>query len=250
MVLCNFFHNEDDHLILPEHAVFVVADGMGGHACGEVASAISIESIEEFYVDEELSQRMREVYKELRQSGQLTDIASFHEYRLRSAIEYSNLQIFRQASTDPELEDMGTTLVGLVFVGNRVYVGHVGDSRAYRLRRGKLEQLTEDHSLANEFIRMNILKREDLHKFPYKNVIVRALGLQEEVVVDTLYRTCRPGDRYLLCSDGLSDLVRDEEILDILLEEKGPVEACEVLVQRALDYGGVDNVTVLVVDAY
>lgn len=240
-------HNEDDSLILGDEQVFVVADGMGGHNCGEVASYIAVRSVEEFYTDPELTGRLQELYDELREKDGIGDICSFHEFRLRSAIEYGNLQIFRQASSDPRLEDMGTTIVGASFVGSRIYLGHVGDSRVYRLRRGKLTQLTEDHSLANEYIRMNLLRPEDLPYFPYKNVIVRALGLQEDVDVDTFYRTCRPDDRYLLCSDGLTDLVSDAEIAEILAGSESAAKGAQALVQRALDYGGIDNVTVLIV---
>lgn len=241
-------HNEDDSLMLPADEVFVVADGMGGHACGEVAARISVQSVYEFYRDPNLTSRLRGLYDTLRREGELNGVRSYHEFRLKSAIEYGNRQIYHQASQDERLSDMGTTIVGLAFVGSRVYVGHVGDSRAYRLRQGRVEQLTEDHSLANEFIRMNVLKKEDLPRFPYKNVIVRALGLQEDVTVDTFYRSTRPGDRYLLCSDGLSDLVGDEEMAQILSATGTPREATERLVDLALGYGGIDNVTVLVVD--
>jgi protein phosphatase len=241
-------HNEDDSLILEDHGLYVVADGMGGHACGEVASAISVDSMEVFYSDEAELARVSQTYKEQRGEGELADVSSVHEFRLQSAIEYGNLQIYREASQNPKLEDMGTTIVAISFVGSRVYVGHVGDSRAYRYRSGKLEQLTEDHSLANEFIRMNVLRPEDLPRFPYKNVIVRAMGLQAEVIVDTDYRTCRPGDRYMMCSDGLSDLVSDDEILQVLDTAETVESCCEALVAKALDYGGVDNVTVLVVE--
>ena len=143
---------------------------------------------------------------------------------------------------------MGTTLVSIAFVGSRVYVGHVGDSRAYRYRGDELVQLTEDHSLANEYIRLNLLRREDLPYFPYKNVIVRALGLQEQVDVDTHFRSCRPGDRFLLCSDGLTDLVSDEAIATILAQEHDPKLVCDSLLTMALDRGGVDNITILVVN--
>lgn len=241
-------HNEDDSLVLEGHRVFVVADGMGGHNCGEVASYIAVTSIEEFYSDDDLTGQLGNLYHELRDGREdLGEVASFHEFRLRSAIEYGNRQIFLQACSDPRLEDMGTTIVGITFIGSRVYVGHVGDSRAYRCRGGELLQLTDDHSLANEYIRMNLLRPEDLPYFPYKNVIVRALGLQEDVEVDTHPWTARPGDRYLLCSDGLTDLVTDEEILEIMQSRQDQEAVCEALVQRALDYGGVDNVTVLVV---
>ncbi len=243
-------HNEDDYLILPREHLYVVADGMGGHACGEVASRVSVESLEAFFQDGELTEKLYAAYNELRKEGRLAELSSFHEFRLRSAIEYGNLQIFTQASQDPNLEDMGTTIVGLSFVGSRVYVAHVGDSRAYRYRRGRLYRLTEDHSLANEYIRMRVLRPEDLPHFPYKNVIVRALGLQEEVIVDTYYRTSRPGDRYMLCSDGLTDLVADEEIFEILAAWPGATHAANELVRRALEYGGIDNVTVLIVDVH
>ncbi|MGM0577258.1 MAG: protein phosphatase 2C domain-containing protein [Myxococcota bacterium] len=240
-------HNEDDSLVLPDEQVYVVADGMGGHASGEVASRLSVMSVEEFYRDGGVGGDLRSLYRQLRREGDDSAARTFHEFRLRSAIEYGNRQIFERASEDEALEDMGTTLVGLAFARNRVYVGYVGDSRAYRFRRGRLEQLTEDHSLANEFIRMKVLRPEDLPRFPYKNVIVRALGLQQEVDVDTFYKTSRPGDRYLLCTDGLTDLVDDVEIAEILGSVEGSRAAAEALVDRALEYGGVDNVTVLMV---
>jgi serine/threonine protein phosphatase PrpC len=188
-------------------------------------------------------------FKTLKADGGAQDVASFDEFRLRAAFEYGNAEIFKHASTNEAMTDMGTTIVGLAFCKKRVYIAHVGDSRAYRLRRDTLEQLTQDHSLANEFIRMNVLRPEDLPKFPYKNVIVRALGLQQDVIVDTAYRTAKPGDRYLLCSDGLTDLVDDAEIQDILVSTPGAEAAAEALVARALHYGGIDNITVLIADA-
>ena len=244
-------HNEDDSLILPDAGVYVVADGMGGHACGEVASSISVESIANFYTNENVLADLAATHAALRKEP--TEAGGcfpgdFPRFRIRSALEHANHQIYEEACKDPSLEDMGTTIVALAFGDEDVYVAHVGDSRAYRLRAGELQQLTEDHSLANEFIRMNILKVEDLPKFPYKNVIVRALGLQGDVIVDTGRHHHQPGDRYLLCSDGLSDLVADDEIAQILQDNEAPQSACAALVARALHYGGVDNVTVLVVD--
>jgi len=244
-------HNEDDSLVLTDAGVYVVADGMGGHACGEVASSISVQSIEHFYTDENAVADLEATHAGLREDPTEADTCfpgDFQRFRIRSALEYANQQIYEEACKDPSLEDMGTTIVALTFVAEDVYVAHVGDSRAYRLRAGELQQLTEDHSLANEFIRMNILKVEDLPKFPYKNVIVRALGLQADVIVDTGRHPHQPGDRYLLCSDGLSDLVADDEIAQILQDNEDPESACAALVARALHYGGVDNVTVLVVD--
>jgi protein phosphatase len=221
---------------------------MGGHSSGEVASLIAVTALREFFSNADITKGIRRLYDELKETDETDGLSGFHEFRLRSAIEYGNLQIYRKAHEDPKLEDMGTTLVSIAFVGSRVYVGHVGDSRAYRYRTRELTQLTDDHSLANEYIRLNLLRREDLPYFPYKNVIVRALGLQEQVEVDTHFRTCRPGDRFLLCSDGLTDLVSDAQIGAILNEHQDPEKACSALVALALDHGGVDNVTALVVD--
>ncbi len=243
-------HNEDDHLLLPNLGLFVVADGMGGHACGEVASRISVESVRDYYLDTPQREQLHRDFAEQCLRRDMPTLSSPSELVLRKAVEYGNARIFSEASSDPALEDMGTTFVGCVFVGSRCYLAHVGDSRAYRYRDQRLLQLTEDHSLANEYIRMRVLKPEDLPNFPYKNVIVRALGLQAEVVVDTQARTCRPGDRYLLCSDGLTDLVSDEEIYDVLAAWDGAENAARELVRRALAYGGVDNVTVLIVDTH
>ena len=241
-------HNEDDALVLMDEQLYIVADGMGGHACGEVASHIAVQSVREFYTDPAFEHHSRSLYKELKGSEELDGIASFQQYYLSRAIEYGNRQIYEHAAGDDRFSDMGTTVVGLAFSGNRVYVAHVGDSRAYRMRSGGLEQLTEDHSLANEFIRLNVLKPEDLPHFPHKNVIVRALGLQNGVKVDSAYRTAREGDRFLLCSDGLSDLLSDEEIAEVLEQASCSRHAAERLVDLALDYGGVDNITVLIVD--
>ena len=248
-------HNEDDCLVMPEEQVYVVADGMGGHACGEVASRLSVDAIATYYTDAQMAKSAKAVYKRLKDAPPPGDEeppipSSFHQYRLRSAVEFSNSQIFAAASKDPRFNDMGTTIVGISFAGSRVYCAYVGDSRVYRHRGTKLDQITEDHSLANEFIRLGVLKPEDLPSFPYKNVIVRALGLQEHVEVDSFYRTCKPGDRFLLCSDGLTDLVSDEEISEILTGIPGAKPATEALVASALELGGVDNVTVMIVDVH
>lgn len=243
-------HNEDDNLLLPDQRVYVVADGMGGHVWGEVASRIAIESIGAFYRDAERTERLRSAYRAARRQGDPPCSIPFEQFRLKAAFEYGNQQIFLEATRDSRYENMGTTIVGLAFSGARVYVGHVGDSRAYRLRGDTLERLTVDHSLVNELISKDMLQLEDIPNFPYKNVIVRALGLQSEVSVDTSYRACRDGDRYLLCTDGLTDMVPDLEIHQLLKDISGARAATKELVARALDHGGLDNVTVMVVDLY
>ncbi|GMV43998.1 MAG: PP2C phosphatase [Myxococcales bacterium] len=240
--------NEDSLLLLPSHAVYVVADGMGGHASGDVASQTSISAIKSFFEDEDLTATLRQEYRELRRTAEgRLPFHAFEQYCLYRALESANTSIFNTARRIPRYKDMGTTIVSTLFVRNRIYVGFVGDSRLYRIRGGRIAQLTEDHSLANEYIRMNILKKEDLPHFPYKNVIVRALGLNDTARIDTFHRECRPGDLYLLCTDGLTDLVTDDEIMEVIDGAPDLGEACERLVDRANAYGGVDNITVLLV---
>lgn len=243
-------HNEDDAVVLPELQVYAVADGMGGHSSGEIASQLSVRAFSNVYRDVERGRQIKKEWKREREELGPDCVPPLAEYQLRHAVMHANETIFSHAARKPELGDMGTTLVGIAFSGARVYVAFVGDSRAYRLRDGKIEQLTEDHSLANDLIRAKALLPEDLDAFPYKNVIVRALGLQAQVEVDSFYRSVRPGDRYLLCSDGLSDLVKNDRIGEILSAHPGAEAVAEVLTEEAMDAGGNDNITVLVVDVH
>jgi PPM family protein phosphatase len=241
--------NEDSALIMEERGLYVVADGMGGHNSGEIASQISVEAIKAFFENENTDSMLKkafDAYRHRRTAGQRR--RTFDEFRLWKALEAANLHIFNTARRYAQFRDMGTTVVGTHFVGSRVYIGYVGDSRVYRIRAGKIVQLTEDHSLANEYVKMKILRKEDLPRFPYKNVIVRALGLSERVKIDTFYKECRVGDRFLLCSDGLSDLMLDDEIRDLIADETDPAAASQALVDEANERGGVDNSTVLIVD--
>ena len=247
---CVRAHNEDDAVVLPEMQVYAVADGMGGHSSGEIASQLSVRAFSSVYRDPERSRQIKKEWKREREDLGTDCVPSLAEYQLRHAVLHANETIFSHAARKPELGDMGTTLVCMAFSGSRVYVAFVGDSRAYRLRDGAIEQLTEDHSLANDLIRAKALLPEDLDAFPYKNVIVRALGLQAQVEVDSFYRSARPGDRYLLCSDGLSDLVKNNRIGEILSSNPGAEAAAEVLAEEAMDAGGNDNITVLVVDIH
>ena len=241
-------HNEDDAVVLPEFQAYAVADGMGGHSSGEIASQLSVRAFSSIYRDKDRVRQLKKEWKRERDELGKDCVPSFPEYQLRRAVTHANETIFSHAARKPELGDMGTTLVSLAFSGSRVYVAFVGDSRAYRFRNGDIEQLTEDHSLANDLIRAKALLPEDLDDFPYKNVIVRALGLQAQVEVDSFYRSTRAGDRFLLCSDGLSDLVKNERIGEILASAKGAEAAAEALTEEAMDAGGNDNITVLVVD--
>jgi len=137
--------------------------------------------------------------------------------------------------------------VATVFTDKNVFIAHVGDSRIYRVRDGKLTQLTADHSLLNEYIRMNFVQKDEADSFPLKNVIVRALGLSDFVEVDVARKTAKPGDLFLLCTDGLSDLVPDDQIAEALEGAVASQEGVDKLIQLALDAGGVDNITVALI---
>lgn len=235
--------NEDALLIFEDEGLYAVADGMGGHNCGEVASAFTIEALSSFYKSPELRERIRLAHRKMDKAHREV---SHHALRLRKAVESANLSVHSLAKQHESLKDMGTTVVATVLLGKRMYVSNVGDSRLYRMRGSKLQQLTEDHSLVNEYLKMNMLKPEDVESFPYKNVIVRAIGLHERVTVDLSYAMVDVGDQVLLCTDGLTDLVKDPELADVLEEAASAREACEKLVELAKARGGHDNITAVV----
>ena len=240
-------NNEDAHLLYPERDLFVVADGMAGHRFGELASAISINTMRRFYSSSELDRLLEAQFRRAKKARLEPKNHPYEQFKLRRSIEEANLAIFNTAKRNPQYETMGTTLVAASFCGKNVYVAHVGDSRMYRLRDGRMSQLTEDHSLLNEYLRMNYIQKEEVASFPMKNVIVRALGLSDFVEVDVSRKTVRGGDVFLLCTDGLTDLVPDDEIqtgLQAIADGKGDVSG---LIQMGLDAGGVDNITALVV---
>jgi protein phosphatase len=239
-------HNEDAYLLLPEESLFCVADGMGGHASGEVAARIAVEEMAEFF-------RMTGRDEDATWPFKLDPARGPDENRLVNGVKLANLRIFERAATDVRLRGMGTTMVAASFPrsGGQLLVAHVGDSRAYLLRRGTLRQLTEDHSLLNDYRKSRALTPEEIEAFPHKNVIVRALGMKDAVEVDLLREEVEDGDVVLLCSDGLSGMVTDARIADIL---KGhPVDlrlAAQVLVEAANEAGGQDNVTCVVVQVH
>jgi protein phosphatase len=231
-------HNEDCFYVLDEQRLYLVADGMGGHSSGEVASKMAVETIANFFratgEDEELTWPFK-MEKGLR----------YEENRLVTGIKLANLRIFEAQQRDPLYKGMGTTIASAFFANGGVYLGHVGDSRIYRIRGGEIELLTEDHSLLNDYIKMKKLTREEIENFPHKNVIVRALGMRETVQVDVTYEHPRDGDVYLLCSDGLSGMVSEAEMLRIVKESPDLETAGRRLVEAANQAGGVDNITVL-----
>ncbi|MFL6058774.1 MAG: Stp1/IreP family PP2C-type Ser/Thr phosphatase, partial [Rubrobacteraceae bacterium] len=220
--------NNEDALLVGEgrdETLFVVADGIGGFEAGEVASRIAVDVLKE-----------------------LAPGASFE-----AAISEANRRILAAGRGDERLSGMGTTVVAVRFGGTRdepvAQVAHVGDSRAYLLRGGSLRPVTEDHSLVAELVRSGDLTRDQAAEHPQKNLITRALGADEEVEADTAVLPVEAGDRFLLCSDGLSDMIPETRIGEILAEAPGePEKPARSLVSAALDAGGADNVTVIVVD--
>ncbi|MEZ4405819.1 MAG: Stp1/IreP family PP2C-type Ser/Thr phosphatase [Polyangiales bacterium] len=230
-------HNEDNFSIIAEENLVIVADGMGGHASGEVASKMAVDAMREFFEATAKDPDATWPYKMDKQR-------SYEENRLITGIKLANLRIFEAAQREPRFRGMGTTIVVCAAVREGLIVGHVGDSRVYRIRSGAIEQLTEDHSLLNDYLKMRKLTEEEIANFPHKNVIVRALGMKEIVKVDSRLEHPNPGDIFLLCSDGLSGPVADPELLRLVEENKGDLKvAASRLIAKANENGGPDNIT-------
>jgi protein phosphatase len=231
-------HNEDSFDLLEDEKLYLVADGMGGHASGEVASKLAIETLREFFLSTAQDPEATWPYKMDKSRG-------YEENRLITGIKLANLRIHESQQREPKLRGMGTTMAAILVIDEGVLVAHVGDSRVYRLRAGTLEQLTEDHSLLNDYIKMKRLSEEEIANFPHKNVIVRALGMKDTVKVDTRLDTPQVGDIYLLCSDGLSGPVTDAEIAEIASSSPDLKVVAAKLIERANANGGPDNITVV-----
>ncbi len=234
-------HNEDSFVVLKEYDLFVVADGMGGHRAGDVASKLATETISEFFK----STANEDVTWPFHFDTNLSE----EENRLLTGIRVANRQIFERSTRSREYHGMGTTVVGAMFSPSkkRMYIGHVGDSRCYRVREGKIEQLTRDHSLINDYLlAMPDLTDEQRSELP-KNVITRALGMQDQVVVDLQHDDPQPGDIYILCSDGLSGMIEDSEIQNIIQKSANIGDACRELIAKANEHGGEDNITAVVI---
>lgn len=219
--------NQDSYLVNESLGLFVVADGMGGHSGGEVASSLAVQTLE---TEIKVLKTTNIPVKEL----------------MQKVYERASIRIFDKAAIEsPELMGMGTTMVSCYVDNGRIYIGNVGDSRCYLFDNSNLWQLTEDHSLLNEQIRSGILKPENAASFTGRNVITRSVGYERVVHPDVIEREIKPGETYLLCSDGLSGLVPDSKILDCF-KTKSLNEIALALVNLALAHGGDDNVTVLV----
>ncbi|HTV59171.1 MAG TPA: Stp1/IreP family PP2C-type Ser/Thr phosphatase [Verrucomicrobiae bacterium] len=233
-------NNEDNFGVAEDLNLFVLSDGMGGYASGEVASKIAVETI---------VSHCREAEKDptLTYYGGLHLGASETGRRLASAISLANQAIRKEAEKDTARRGMGATVVALQFHDNRVFFAHVGDSRAYRLRNGSLEQLTHDHSFVADQVRRGKMTQAEADNSKLQNVLMRALGPEQDVVVDVSEQQTVEGDSFLLCSDGLSKELSDAQI-SAVLEESGDARECaRRLIQMANEAGGEDNITVVVV---
>jgi protein phosphatase len=235
--------NEDAYLLLDEERLFCVADGMGGHSSGDVAARIAVEELAEFFRitgrDDEATWPFRE------EQGR-----TYYENRLVNGIKLANQRIREQAQQDERRGGMGTTLVCAWFHEHQpeALIGHVGDSRAYLLRGVGLSPLTEDHSLLNDLVRANQLTPEQIEGYPHKNVISRALGLRERVEVDVARVPLLDGDTILLCCDGLSGMLSDKRMAEIMRPYRGdPARTVQALIEAANQAGGEDNITCVVV---
>jgi protein phosphatase len=232
-------HNEDAVYLPNGTRLAIVADGMGGHAAGDVASQLAVDTIVEHFVKTDSAQPMTWPYKI--EHGIVGDID-----RMVIGIMLANARIFEKAQTDQSCKGMGTTVVALYFLDDTAIIGHVGDSRVYRYRGGELTQLTEDHSLINDYVKMKRMTAEEAEQSPIKNVVVRALGMKETVKVDIITEQPRIGDCYLMCSDGLSAMLPDDQIEHIVRGAAADIDnATEKLISGANEEGGIDNVTVV-----
>ena len=213
--------NQDSLLV--DEGIFGVADGMGGHNGGETASRVAVQVLKNALHGKQPEQRALEV-----------------------GVEAANRRIFDMARHDSTLSGMGTTVTLLWENGSTALIGHVGDSRAYRLRDGKLEQMTPDHSVVGELLRNKVITPEMARTHPYRNVITRAVGVDPYLAVDVFTQELKENDVWLICSDGLYNMVPDDTMAEILKEAKDDETAAEELMALALENGGTDNITFVI----
>ncbi len=236
-------HNEDSYGLMPQFNLFIVADGMGGHRAGDVASKMAVEAVDEFFQATEK--------EDITWPFHFDPNLPFAVNRLITAVQVANSRIYQASIKNNEHQGMGTTAVGIHLVEKyqTCHIAHVGDSRCYRVRNGDIELLTVDHSLINDYLKAAPdLTEEQLAELP-RNVITRALGMQESVVVDVQTQQADPGDIFLLCSDGLNGMLTDDEILEAVNEKRASLESvCQALIELTNLRGGEDNVTLVLAE--
>jgi PPM family protein phosphatase len=240
--------NEDDFLCLKLNDLLelenpaadlylcIVADGMGGRNAGEVASSMAVHEIVEFIKEKYINVLMEQDISE----EKIFDL-------IKSAIYYSNEKIYKKSILNSEYVGMGTTLSMVFIMNNNLYYGHVGDSRIYLIRKNEITKLTEDHSLVAELVKQGTIKPEEAFSHPQKNIITRALGTEYDIEADLGKQVIENGDYLLLCTDGLSNLIKDDEIMELVIAAEDVEQACENLINKAKENGGFDNITVVVI---
>jgi len=234
-------NNEDSFLANPELKIFAVADGMGGHSSGEIASRVAIDSLRESIT--RASQEKTTSFTE-----ESTAVLSSSVNLLVSSFRLANQRIYQAAQENKDYKGMGTTLVAAYLSSSSPIVAHVGDSRLYHLQEQTIRQVTEDHSWVWEQYKQGLIAKEAIPLSPHKNVVTRAMGIQATVDVDVQELEVLPGDFLLLCSDGLSDLVRDEEMLELVRQNGDDLKrTCKNLIHLANSRGGKDNITVILI---
>lgn len=215
-------------------ALLVLADGMGGHNAGEVAGCLAAKRVAEEMIKVMLEKNQRELSH--RRISML----------FQESINQANREIAEYVKKNPQYKGMGTTVTAGLVQGNNVYIGHVGDSRAYIINKRGIKQITKDHSLVQEMVDNKKITKEKARVHPQKNVITRAVGIHEDVEVDTFREYVDKGDFLLICCDGLTDMVTDEEIHTVIIQNDNPQTICDILVEKANEKGGFDNISVIV----
>ena len=234
-------HNEDSIAISADYGFAILADGMGGYNAGEVASGIATAVLKE-----SLEQRLRSQHGDMRFNR-----SKRIQQMLVESIIHANDSIFEAAHINPENTGMGTTLVAVLFHHDRATVAHVGDSRAYRLRKNQIVQITHDHSMLQEQIDAGLVSEEGAQFAKNRNLITRAMGVNYDIDVEIHEHQTEPGDIYILCSDGLSDMLSKQEILDSIIAPGASLEtACNELIKAANESGGRDNISVILIKVH
>ena len=214
-----------------ELKLYIVADGMGGYKGGEIASSLAVSSAKKYIENN---------FKKTKKDRESILVL------LKEAVEYANKIIYEKAIKDPELHDMGTTLDICLIYNNKVFIGHIGDSRVYRIRKNIIRKLTTDHSYVEKLVKEGTITKEEAYNHPKKNMLMKALGCSLLVEPDVICKGFLKDDILLMCSDGLTHMLRDNEIYDLLL--KNPEKPVDALIKNANDLGGYDNITAIIID--
>jgi serine/threonine protein phosphatase PrpC len=226
--------NEDNFYLNEKLGLLIVADGMGGHASGEIASKLAVNVMRDYFQGPQ------------KLIGSSNPAYSEATNKLNCAIRLANLAVYEVAQSSPVLKGMGTTVVAVLLTGNKLSIAHIGDSRAYLIRGGNIDQLTDDHSMVNEQVKRDIITKEEAAQSEMKNILTKALGISAEMEADLDELTVFGDDILFLCSDGLSNMVTDEAVLEIISSADDPAAASDALIDKANGNGGKDNITVAI----